>query len=44
MEPLATQHCQTFDDFKKVLDLLEYKARLVEDNVIVNLNINTSEW
>lgn len=26
-EPLATQYCQKFDDFKMVLDLLEYKAK-----------------
>lgn len=26
-EPLATQYCQRFDDFKMVLDLLEYKAK-----------------
>ena len=25
-EPLATQYCQKFEDFKMVLDLLEYKA------------------
>ena len=27
LEPLATQYCQKFDDFKMVLDLLEYKAK-----------------
>lgn len=26
-EPLASQYCQRFDDFKMVLDLLEYKAK-----------------
>ena len=26
-EPLASQYCQKFDDFKMVLDLLEYKAK-----------------
>lgn len=26
-EPLATQYCQRFDDFKMVVDLLEYKAK-----------------
>ena len=26
-EPLATQYCRKFDDFKTVLDLLEYKAK-----------------
>lgn len=26
-EPLATQYCQKFDDFKMVVDLLEYKAK-----------------
>lgn len=26
-EPLATQYCQKFEDFKMVLDLLEYKAK-----------------
>ena len=26
-EPLATQYCQKFDDFKMVIDLLEYKAK-----------------
>ena len=26
-EPLATQYCQKFDDFKKVVDLLEYKVK-----------------
>lgn len=26
-EPLATQYCQKFDDFKMVLGLLEYKAK-----------------
>lgn len=26
-EPLATQYCQKLDDFKMVLDLLEYKAK-----------------
>ena len=26
-EPFATQYCQKFDDFKMVLDLLEYKAK-----------------
>lgn len=26
-EPLATQYCQRFEDFKMVLDLLEYKAK-----------------
>ena len=26
-EPLATQYCKKFDDFKTVLDLLEYKAK-----------------
>lgn len=26
-EPLATQYCQRFDDFKRVIDLLEYKAK-----------------
>lgn len=25
--PLATQYCQKFEDFKMVLDLLEYKAK-----------------
>lgn len=27
MEPLATLYCQKFDDFKMVVDLLEYKAK-----------------
>lgn len=26
-ESLATQYCQRFDDFKMVVDLLEYKAK-----------------
>lgn len=26
-EPLASQYCQKFDDFKMVVDLLEYKAK-----------------
>ena len=26
-EPLATQYCQKFDDFKMVVDMLEYKAK-----------------
>lgn len=26
-ELLATQYCQRFEDFKMVLDLLEYKAK-----------------
>lgn len=26
-EPLASQYCQRFDDFKMVVDLLEYKAK-----------------
>lgn len=26
-EPLATQYCQKFDDFKMVVELLEYKAK-----------------
>ena len=26
-EPLASQYCQKFYDFKMVLDLLEYKAK-----------------
>lgn len=26
-EPLATQYCQKFEDFKMVVDLLEYKAK-----------------
>ena len=26
-EPLASQYCQKFDDFKMVLNLLEYKAK-----------------
>lgn len=26
-EPLASQYCQKFDDFKMILDLLEYKAK-----------------
>lgn len=26
-KPLASQYCQRFDDFKMVLDLLEYKAK-----------------
>lgn len=26
-EPLASQYCQKLDDFKMVLDLLEYKAK-----------------
>ena len=26
-EPLASQYCQKFDDFKMVLDLLEYKSK-----------------
>ena len=26
-EPLATQYCKKFEDFKMVLDLLEYKAK-----------------
>lgn len=26
-EPLATQYCQKFDEFKMVLGLLEYKAK-----------------
>lgn len=26
-EPLATQYCQKFEDFKMVIDLLEYKAK-----------------
>ena len=26
-EPLAFQYCQRFDDFKMVIDLLEYKAK-----------------
>lgn len=26
-EPLASQYCQRFDDFKMVLNLLEYKAK-----------------
>lgn len=26
-EPLASQYCQKFDDFKMVIDLLEYKAK-----------------
>ena len=26
-EPLASQYCQKFDDFKMVLDLLEYMAK-----------------
>ncbi len=26
-ESLATQYCQRFDDFKKVFDILEYKAK-----------------
>lgn len=26
-EPLATQYCQRFDDFKMVVDLLEYKDK-----------------
>ena len=26
-EPLASQYCQRFDDFKMVIDLLEYKAK-----------------
>ena len=29
-EPLATQYCQKFDDFKMALDLLEYKAKQKE--------------
>ena len=26
-EPLASQYCRQFDDFKMVVDLLEYKAK-----------------
>lgn len=26
-EPLASQYCQKFDDFKMVVDLLEHKAK-----------------
>lgn len=26
-EPLAIQYCQKFEDFKMVVDLLEYKAK-----------------
>ena len=26
-EPLASQYCQKFDDFKMVVDLLEYKKK-----------------
>ena len=26
-EPLASQYCQRFDDFKMVVDILEYKAK-----------------
>lgn len=26
-EPLATQYCQRFDDFKMIVDILEYKAK-----------------
>lgn len=26
-EPLAAQYCRQFDDFKMVVDLLEYKAK-----------------
>lgn len=26
-EPLASQYCQKLDDFKMVVDLLEYKAK-----------------
>lgn len=26
-EPLASQYCQRFEDFKMVVDLLEYKAK-----------------
>ena len=26
-EPLANQYCQKFEDFKMVVDLLEYKAK-----------------
>ncbi len=26
-EPLATQYCKKFEDFKMVVDLLEYKAK-----------------
>lgn len=26
-EPLASQYCQKFDDFKMIVDILEYKAK-----------------